>query len=73
MAGSNEDKTGFVGVALTEQRGTRPGTSVTEEHKPKPAESYNHASLRYVITPLLTKFPRFRVPFTKAEHFKFNL
>lgn len=44
-----------------------------EENKSKPAEGYNHASLRYVITPLLTKFPRFRVPFTKAVQFKFNL
>lgn len=73
MAGSNEDKTGFVDVSLTEQCNTRPGTSAMEEHKSEPAEGYNHASLRYEITPMLTKFPRFRVPFTKAEQFKFNL
>lgn len=73
MAGSSEDKTGFVDVSLTEQRSTRPGTSAMVEHKSEPAEGYNHACLRYVITQMLTKFPRFRVPFTKAEQFKFNL
>ena len=73
MAGSNEDKTGFVDVALTEQCRTIPGASAMEELKFEATQGYNHASLRYVITPLLTKFPRFRVPFTKAEQLKSNL
>jgi len=73
VAGSNEDKTGFADVALTEQCSTRPRTSAMEEIKSETAEGYNHVNLCYVITPLLTRFPRFRVPFTKAEQFKFNL